>query len=117
MRSFPNASRLKAEIRFKDIWTLLSNWLHHVACGILIPRSGIEPTPPELDAWCLNHWTTREVLNSTFFPRQESGTRTRRADARKHALRPKCRGLKCSFYQKLKVSFQLSISGCCCNKN
>ena len=81
MRSFPNARRLEAEIRFKDIWTLLSIWLHYVACGILVPRPGIKPTPPALEAWSLNHWTTREVLNSAFLPRQESGTRTRRADA------------------------------------
>ena len=25
------------------------------------PRPGIEPVPPELEAWSLNHWTTREV--------------------------------------------------------
>ena len=81
MRSFPNARRLEAEIQFKDIWTLLSDWLQSVACGILVPRPGIETAPPALEAWSLNHWTTREVLNSTFFPRQESGTRARRADA------------------------------------
>ena len=33
----------------------------HVACGILGPRPGIEPTPPALEAWSLNHWTSREV--------------------------------------------------------
>ena len=32
------------------------------ACGILVPRPGIEPKPPALAAQSLNHWTAREVL-------------------------------------------------------
>ena len=28
---------------------------------ILVPWPGIEPMPPALGAWSLNHWTTREV--------------------------------------------------------
>lgn len=51
---------------------LLSDWLHYVACAILVPDQ--EVGPATLDAWCLNHWTTKRVLNSTFFPRTESGT-------------------------------------------
>ena len=31
------------------------------SCGILVPRSGIEPTPPALEVRSLNHWTAREV--------------------------------------------------------
>ena len=31
------------------------------ACGILRPQPEIEPTPPALEAWSLNPWTTREV--------------------------------------------------------
>ena len=27
----------------------------------LVPRPGIEPGPPELGAWSLTHWTTREA--------------------------------------------------------
>ena len=34
-----NIRRLEAEIRFKDIWTLLSDWLHSVACEILDRKS------------------------------------------------------------------------------
>ena len=34
-----------------------------MVCGILVPRPGIEPTPPALEVWSLNHWTTREVPN------------------------------------------------------
>ena len=32
------------------------------ACGIPVPRSGIEPISPAVRAWSLNHWTTRVVL-------------------------------------------------------
>ena len=35
-------------------------------CGILIPQSGTEPWPPALGAQSPNHWTTRDVLDSTF---------------------------------------------------
>ena len=36
------------------------------ACGILVPRPGIEPMPHALEDQSLNHWTTREVLSPTF---------------------------------------------------
>ena len=32
----------------------------HVACGILVPRPGIEPGPSAVKAQNPNHWTTRE---------------------------------------------------------
>ena len=32
------------------------------ACGILASWPGIEPTPPCIGRWSLNHWTTREIL-------------------------------------------------------
>ena len=32
-----------------------------MACGILVPQLGIEPMPPALEAWSLNHWTAMEV--------------------------------------------------------
>ena len=32
-----------------------------VACGILVPRPGIEPVLPAVEAQSPNHWTTREV--------------------------------------------------------
>ena len=25
------------------------------------PRPGIKPVPPAVEAWCLNHWTAREI--------------------------------------------------------
>ena len=36
-------------------------WLHHAAYGILVPQPGIEPTPPAMEVWSLNHWIAREV--------------------------------------------------------
>ena len=39
-----------------------------LSCGIrdLVPWPGIEPGPPALGAWSLNHWTTREVPKIKF---------------------------------------------------
>ena len=37
-----------------------------MACGILVPQSGIEPVLPEVEARCLNNWTEREVPHLTF---------------------------------------------------
>ena len=37
-----------------------------VTYGILVLRPGIEPTPPALEAWSRNHWTTREVPEQGF---------------------------------------------------
>ena len=33
----------------------------YTACEILVPQPGIKPMPPAVEAWSLNHWTTREV--------------------------------------------------------
>ena len=33
----------------------------YTVCGILVPWPGIEPTPPAVEAWIFNHWTTSEV--------------------------------------------------------
>ena len=32
-----------------------------MACGILVPRPGLEPVPPAKEALGLNHWAAREV--------------------------------------------------------
>ena len=32
-----------------------------LTCGILVLQPGIKPTPPAVEEWSLNHWTTREV--------------------------------------------------------
>ena len=40
-----------------------------LCCGMqdLVPRSGTETRPPAWGAFCLGHWTTREVPTSTLF--------------------------------------------------
>ena len=40
--------------------------LRRTACGILVPRPGIEPVPPVVEAWSPNHWTAREVPTFSF---------------------------------------------------
>ena len=42
----------------------------HSTLDILVPWPGIEPTPPALEAWSLNHWATSEVPPSLCFKRQ-----------------------------------------------
>lgn len=37
-------------------------WPQHVACGILVPESGIEPKPGEVRAQSPKPWTTRDFL-------------------------------------------------------
>ena len=37
-----------------------------MACGILVPRPGLEPVPPPVEARSLNHWTGREVPENFF---------------------------------------------------
>ena len=32
-----------------------------MACRILIPQPGVDLVPPAVEAWSLNHWTSREV--------------------------------------------------------
>ena len=43
-------------------------WPHHAACGILVPRPGIEPRPPTVEAWSPNHWTARELPTRNIVP-------------------------------------------------
>ena len=40
---------------------LLFFWPRRAACRILVPRPGIEPVAPAVEARSLNHWTAREV--------------------------------------------------------
>ena len=41
-------------------------WLYHMACGILDPQTGIQPTPPAFKVLGLYYWTAREVPLSDF---------------------------------------------------
>ena len=49
--------------RVLEIFFFLTFWPHCTACENLLPRSGMEPTPPALEAQSLNHnhWATEEV--------------------------------------------------------
>ena len=41
---------------------------------ILVPQPGMEPTPPALDVWSLNHWTVKEVPSLCVFEMLKSHT-------------------------------------------
>ena len=47
-------------LKTTELYTLVV-WLCRAACGILVPRAGMEPAPPAVKAWSLNHRTTKEV--------------------------------------------------------
>ena len=34
-------------------------------CRILVPQQGVKPAPPALEAWSLNPWTTRDILEAS----------------------------------------------------
>ena len=64
----------KSKKIFKGQWyTLLCKWVlilifflffwPHAACRIFASSLGNEPMLPAEEAWCLNHWTVREVSN------------------------------------------------------
>ena len=56
MREHPLGSQSKKRKTAVLFWAPCS-----VACGILVPQSGIEPLPPTLEAQSLNHWITTEA--------------------------------------------------------
>ena len=47
------------------LFTLVESFLFlavlMAACGISVPRPGIEPAPPAVETQSLNHWTTRKI--------------------------------------------------------
>ena len=53
-------------------FVLLSFWLHSMACGILVPQSGIRPMPtPCTGRPSRNHWATREVPRFVLFQEEK----------------------------------------------
>ena len=46
---------------FKDILFIYLLWPLRAASRILVPRPGIEPGSPAVEAQSLTQWTTREV--------------------------------------------------------
>ena len=47
---------------------------------ILVPQPGIEPTPPAVEVWCLNHWTAVGVPFFFTFNNSEKGKKERFQD-------------------------------------
>ena len=62
MGSFTSAF-LSCSSRKPSRWSPFFFFFCHVACGILVPQTGMEPVPPAVAAHSLNHWTGREVLS------------------------------------------------------
>ena len=52
---------------FEYLIYLFLIWQCRTACGTLVPQPGMESEGPALEAWSLNHWTTRDVPTSPFF--------------------------------------------------
>ena len=51
---------------FKKLFIYLFIWPHCVACGILVPWPGIEPTFSAVKVRSLNHWIAREFPGKLF---------------------------------------------------
>ena len=56
---------------------LLIFWQCCVACGILVPWSGIEPRPSTVRAWSPNHWTAREFPGHTLKKKKQQLIQTK----------------------------------------
>ena len=59
-------------LKYNSGWFYFVFWPHCAACRILVPQPQIEPLPPELEAWNLNHWKAREfppllIFKTSFF--------------------------------------------------
>ena len=49
-----------------DSFSICLFWLYYAACGILVPKPGMEPALPAAETQSLNHRTTREVPDCGF---------------------------------------------------
>ena len=65
---------------------LFSFWPFHVACKL--PRPGIKPMPPAVEAWNLNHWVAPEVcgFESSFLCLQSQEVALDREDRSRGAV-------------------------------
>ena len=64
-------SRIK--LRAADGMVLFIYFLtHHAVYRILVPRPGMEPMPPAVEAQILNHWAAREVLGLSLLKHHEN---------------------------------------------
>ena len=50
-----------------NIKELFYLWLHCTACGIFVPRPGIQPVHPSVEVQSPNHWTTRKAPENYIF--------------------------------------------------
>ena len=63
--SYPSVHHLKGGLGLLTLTFPGRNfffWLYYLACRILVPRPGIKPTIPAVEAQSLNHWTTRHII-------------------------------------------------------
>lgn len=54
---------------------LFSFWPCHMACGILVPRPGLNLFPPAIEVWSLNNWPARSLIftfSDSFFTYKHS---------------------------------------------
>ena len=56
-----NGKHLARSACHKELNRFFLFWPHLVACGILVPQPGIEPTSTALETWHRNHWTISDV--------------------------------------------------------
>ena len=66
------------DTRFATYFSFLFFWPHCVVHGILVPRPGIEPMPPAVEAQSPNQWTALEVPATYFSIRTFSHVNTYR---------------------------------------
>ena len=64
--------------------TFFSLWPHWKAPRISVPWPGIEPLPLAVEAWSLNHWTTRKFPTCFLSPKQQSQKVLKRDGLREH---------------------------------
>ena len=50
--------------RKKYFKSIIYFWLPHPACGLLVPRPGVEPIPSAVKVQGPNPWTTSDFSNS-----------------------------------------------------
>ena len=53
-------------VRLEHFYLFIIFWPRCAACRTLVPWPGIEPVPPSVEAYNLNHWNAREVPIRTF---------------------------------------------------
>ena len=57
----------------------------NVACRILVPQLGVEPTPPSVEVGIPNHWTARQFLR-VFFVEVSFGQNRVFGDSQSHGI-------------------------------